>query len=67
MKGFEKLSLKAGVSKEVSFKIAKADLSFYDVESKSWIAEPGKFEVLIGSSSRDICLKDRFKLMPDAK
>lgn len=67
LKAFKRISLKVGESKEISFEIDKDDLSFYDVKSKNWVAEPGKFEILIGSSSRDIRLKDKFKLMPVAK
>ena len=37
-------------------------LSFYDVKSKSWVVEPGEFEVLVGASSRDIRLKDKFEI-----
>jgi beta-glucosidase len=62
LKGFERVKLKAGESKTVTFTIDKVDLSFYDVDSKSWIAEKGKFEVLIGASSRDIRLRKTFTL-----
>lgn len=62
LKGFERISLKAGESKEVRFKIDKTALSFYDENLKKWVAEPGQFEVLIGSSSRDIRLKQQFNL-----
>ena len=54
--------LKAGESKTVTMEIDKSDLTFYDVDSKSWVAEPGEFEVLIGASSQDIRLKGKFKL-----
>ena len=43
-------------------KIDKSALSFYDVDSKSWIVEPGEFEILIGNSSRNILLKDIFSI-----
>ena len=62
LKGFARVSLKAGESKPVTFKITKEDLAFYDVKTKSWVAEKGKFEVLIGASSRDIKLKKLFRL-----
>jgi len=62
LKGFKRVMLKAGESKTVSFKIDKDALSFYNVKSKSWIAESGKFEVLIGASSRDIRLQKSFIL-----
>ena len=63
LKGFERVSLKAGESKTITFKINKNHLSFYDVKNKKWIAEPGEFEVLIGASSRDIRLKREFDLV----
>jgi beta-glucosidase len=62
LKGFERVSLKAGESKVVKFLITKEALSFYDVKNKAWKAEKGKFEVLIGASSRDIRLKKSFRL-----
>lgn len=63
LKGFKRISLKAGESKKVKLKIDKTALSFYDVETKSWMAEPGEFEILIGSSSKDIRLKKTFMLI----
>ena len=62
LKGFTRVSLKAGESKTVSLKIDKSALSFYDVKSKSWVVEPGEFEVLVGNSSRNILLNDTFKV-----
>ncbi len=62
LKGFQRVSLKAGESKEMTFTIDKSALSFYDIKTKSWKAEKGIFEVIIGASSRDIKLKDSFKL-----
>ena len=62
LKGFQRVSLQAGESKTITMKIDKSALSFYDVNGKKWVAEPGEFELLIGSSSRDIRLKDEFEL-----
>ena len=62
LKGFKRVSLKAGESKIISMTIDKSALSFYDVNSGSWVVEPGEFEVLIGASSRDIRLKSDFEL-----
>jgi beta-glucosidase len=53
LKGFQKISLKAGESKTVSFTIAVADLKFYNSELK-YVAEPGDFKVFIGGNSRDL-------------
>ena len=36
------------------------DFSFYDPARKDWVLEPGTFEILIGRSSRDICLQKSF-------
>jgi beta-glucosidase len=60
LKRFSKVLLNPGESKTVEFELTKDDLSFYDVKTKSWIAEPGDFEILAGSSSADIKLKDKF-------
>lgn len=62
LKGFSKIFLKAGETKTVTLKVDKSALSFFDVNSKSFIAEPGEFEILIGSSSEKIELKDTFVL-----
>ncbi len=62
LKGFSKVTLKSGESKKVTMHLSKRAFSFYDVDSKKWVAEPGEYEVLIGSSSRDIKLKKQFWL-----
>ena len=62
LKGFEKVDLKAGESKIVSFTIDKTALSFFDADKHEWIAEPGEFEAIIGASSTDTKSKVGFKL-----
>ena len=62
LKGFARVSLKAGESKTVTMRIDKTALSFYDVSSKAWVVEPGEFEVLVGNSSRNILLQEIFKI-----
>jgi beta-glucosidase len=62
LKGFKKIGLKPGELKSVQFTIDKNALSFFDPKTKEWIAESGEFEVIIGSSSQDIKLKDTFTL-----
>lgn len=62
LKGFQKINLKPGESKRVSFTLDKSALSFFDESSNKWIAEPGEFELMIGSSSRDIKFKTKFLL-----
>lgn len=58
LKAFEKVFLKAGEEKEIKFVLDKRDFSYYYPEKSKWIAEEGEFEILIGSSSRDIRLSD---------
>ncbi|NRF41589.1 beta-glucosidase BglX [Pedobacter foliorum] len=53
LKHFEKISLKAGESKTVTFKITVDDLKFFNSDLK-FVAEPGDFKVFIGTNSRDV-------------
>ncbi|EQB93397.1 glycoside hydrolase family 3 C-terminal domain-containing protein [Elizabethkingia anophelis] len=62
LKGFEKINLKPGDQKEVSFTIDKSALSFFDAATHQWLAEPGEFEALVGASSSDIKTKMKFTL-----
>jgi beta-glucosidase len=62
LKGFKRVHLMPGEHQTVSFKIDSSALSFFDEKSGKWIAEPGKFDVLIGNSSRNIILKETFML-----
>jgi beta-glucosidase len=55
LKGFQKIELKAGESKTVSFNITTADLKYYNTDLKyDW--EPGEFQIMIGGNSRDVKL-----------
>ena len=62
LKGFDKVYLKAGESKDVSITVDKSALSFFDPKKHDWVAEPGDFEALVGSSSSDISTKIKFTL-----
>jgi beta-glucosidase len=53
LKGFQKIDLKAGESKEVSFTLTAKDLSFYNADLQ-FVAEPGEFNVFVGGNSRDV-------------
>ncbi|MBO1320475.1 beta-glucosidase BglX [Acanthopleuribacter pedis] len=53
LKGFQKISLAAGATQKVSFNLTAADLAFYTRDGK-WQAEPGDFEVFIGTNARDV-------------
>ena len=62
LKDFKKIKLQSGQSKTVKFVIDSEKLSFYN-QQLQWVAEPGEFDLMIGASSRDIRLKDRFELV----
>ncbi len=53
LKGFQKIILKAGETKTVTFQITPSDLKFYNHDLKyEW--EAGDFEIMIGSNSQDV-------------
>lgn len=54
LKGFEKIELAPGEEKIVTFTIDRSSLAFFNDTEHKWIAEPGQFEALIGSSAKDI-------------
>ena len=62
LKGFQKVRLVPGETKEITFTIAKDALSFYDDAQQIWIAEPGKFEAIVAASATDIKSKVVFNL-----
>lgn len=63
LKAFAKISLKPGESQTVNFTLDQRALSYYDPYRKQWVAEPGEFDILIGSSSRDIRARATFTLV----
>jgi beta-glucosidase len=58
LKGFEKIYLEPGESKHVSMELTKDQFAHFDELKNSWIVEPGQFEILVGTSSRDIRLRE---------
>ena len=54
LKGFEKVLLQPGESREVSFPLNPRSFSYFDNHLNRWVLEPGQFELLVGASSRDI-------------
>lgn len=57
LKHFSRINLKKGESKTISFELSENDFSIIDQQMKR-IVEPGKFKIMIGSSSEDIKLED---------
>ena len=53
LKGFCKVFLKPGESREVIMELGKDAFSYYDDKEKTWMLEGGRFELILGNSSRD--------------
>ena len=62
LKGFKKVFLKVGEKQTVSIALDQSAFAYYHDKEKSWITENDSFEILIGSSSRDIRLRGQFRL-----
>lgn len=60
LKGFEKVTLKAGESRQVTFHLHEEDLRFYD-HAMNLTSEPGNFKVYVGGNSIDV-LEEEFEL-----
>jgi beta-glucosidase len=61
LRGFERVNLAPGEKKTVQFTLHPDDLALLD-KNMNWTVEPGKFMVMIGSSSVDIKLKKEFEV-----
>jgi beta-glucosidase len=53
LKGFQRIHLKAGESKTVTFELTPDLLSFYDYDG-NLVLEPGEFIIMTGPNSRDV-------------
>lgn len=62
LKGFEKVFLKKGESKEIKIELDDEAFSFFDVDSNKFVVEPGEFTISVGASSKDIRLKQKIML-----
>ena len=62
LKGFSKINLRPGETRRVTVSLDSRALSYYDVDGKQWVAEPGDFDVLVGGSSAQIELRGKVNL-----
>src|SRR6185295_5469086 len=62
LKGFAKVNLKPGETRRVKIALDRRALSYFDDKAKRWQADPGSFEVLVGSSAERIELRGQFSL-----
>jgi beta-glucosidase len=62
LKAFQKVMIEPGTTATVTLELGKEAFSYYDDTRQEWVLEPGKFEILVGSSSRDIRLNGEVML-----
>ena len=67
LKGFEKVSLNPGEEKKIAFVLDKRSFAYYNTEISDWYTEYGKYNILVGASSRDIRLKASVYVVPTNK
>jgi beta-glucosidase len=66
LKAFAKVALEPGQTRPVDFDLDMRALAYYDAARSAWLAEAGEFEILVGSSSRDIRATAGFTLLEDS-
>ena len=62
LKAFDRVELEPGASTSVSFVLGDDAFSYYHPDRGGWFLEPGSFTIQVGSSSRDIRVRDRVEL-----
>lgn len=66
LRGFERITLAPGETKTLHFTLQPDDLALLD-KNNNWTVEPGSFQVMVGSSSKDIRLKQSFSIVESDK
>ena len=54
LKGFTKVALEPGASTRVAVPLGRRAFAYWHPDRRDWVVEPGRFEVLVGASSRDV-------------
>lgn len=67
LKGFEKVELQPGETKEVTFTLDSRAFAYYETTLSDWFVENGEYEIQAGTSSRDIALKETVTLHSDRR
>lgn len=62
LKGFQKVMLQPGESKDIIITLSVDAFRFFDEKKMEWVLEPGKFQIMAGGSSRDIRLTKEIEL-----
>jgi beta-glucosidase len=56
LKGFRRITLKAGETKTIEIPVKTKDIAYWDVSKQSFVVEKDKIKIMVGSSSEDIRL-----------
>jgi beta-glucosidase len=62
LKHFEKIALNPGEEKTVSFHLTSRDFAYYSTIAHDWAVKSGKFDIRVGSSSRDLPLQQTIEI-----
>jgi beta-glucosidase len=62
LRGFQKVFLELGQTEHVRFHLDERALSYWDTDTHDWVVQNGNYHIMVGSSSRDIRLRDRFSI-----
>ena len=62
LRDFVKVELQPGETKHLTLKLSRRAFAWYNSETETWEADNGQYEILVGSSSRDIRLRQEFEL-----
>jgi beta-glucosidase len=62
LQGFERISLKPGETKTVTFSLPVEQLAFWDTDKHEYVIHPGAFDVMVGAASDDLRQKGSFDL-----
>jgi beta-glucosidase len=61
LKGFQKVFLKPDEARKITLRLEQSAFAYYRPDQKTWMAESGNYQILVGSSSRDLRLKGEFR------
>ena len=62
LKGFQKITLSAGRSQIVSFRLNSSAFSYWDTTVHNWVVPSGTFQISVGNSSRNLPLRGRYRI-----
>lgn len=64
LRGFQRIGLRVGERRPVTFSLPASDLAYYDTAAKKFTVKPGRFDIMIGSSSEDIRARSVLRVDP---